>query len=173
MGMDQSLGFEPSRECVQSAIPEVRPMIINDVYRPESIQGKTFDLIVSFHVFDHLIDPVGLLESAVSKLRPGGHVLLVCHDAQALSAKILGSLSPIFDVEHIFLFSQQTIGRLLNKAGLDIVKIGSLNNRYPLGYWLRMAPIVNKWVGFLPKSLAEKAIALNAGNLFAIGRKRD
>lgn len=173
MGLNQSLGFEPSLECVRHAAPEVRPFIVNDVYHPEAVQDRIFDLVVSFHVFDHLVDPVGLLESAVSRLRPGGHVLLVCHDAQALSAKILGSHSPIFDVEHIFLFSQKTIGQLLNKVGLDIVKTGPLKNRYPLGYWLRMAPFINQWAGFLPKSLSEMAVTLSAGNLFAIGRKQD
>ncbi len=173
LGCDQATGFEPSRECVERADPSLKGRIINDVYRPDAVAGKEFDLVCSFHVFDHLADPLGLLRSAMERLRPGGSVLVVCHDVGAASARILGDFSPIFDVEHIYLFSMKTMRMLFEQAGLEIVEIGTLKNRYPMGYWLRMAPLVGGLVRCLPRAARDFPIALNAGNLYAVGRKKE
>ena len=137
------------------------------------VRGQEFDLICAFHVVDHLTQPSETLHSLCECLAPGGLVLIVCHDVEAWSAKLLGSLSPIFDVEHVYLFSQETIARLLTICGLEVVEVGSLKNRYPLSYWLRMAPF-GKWLDQLtPNSVGRLSIALKAGNLYVLGQKSE
>ncbi len=171
LGVREVMGFEPSRECVENAPKTIRECLIPDIYRPELLNGKVFDMAASFHVLDHLIDPLSHLVSLGQHVRPGGHVLFVCHDVESLGAKILGSHNPIFDVEHIYLFSKHTLTRLLSRAGFVVLEAGSLANRYPLVYWFKLLPFGEALGNFLPKRLREKPVTLRAGNLYVLGKK--
>lgn len=170
-GIPYVLGFEPSRECRARAHESVRDLIINDVFKPSLLDKRKFDIICGFHVIDHLSDPLALLTSAAGHLNPGGHLMLVCHDVNALSARILGDMSPIFDVEHIYLFSQRTVRLLLERAGLKMIQVGPLANTYPLGYWMRMLPVLNRLLNLIPGSVRKMPVRIKAGNLYAWGRK--
>jgi SAM-dependent methyltransferase len=171
MGVAEVLGFEPSRDCLTHAGKRVRPHILNDTFRPDLLEGRTFDLACAFHVLDHLPRPDETLSDMASLLDRGGFLLLACHDVQAWTAKLLGDHSPIFDLEHIYLFSRDTLVRLVEQTGLTVLHCGSLTNRYPLGYWLRMAPGGGNLVRLLPSSLRELPVRLAAGNLYLIARK--
>ena len=127
-------------------------LIINDIYKPALLGDRKFDAICSFHVIDHLRDPKSTVESFAEVLNPGGYVLIVCHDVESWSAKLLDGHSPIFDVEHIYLFSRKTLVLLLERAGFTCLEVDSLANTYPLGYWLRMLPVVNKISATIPAS---------------------
>jgi len=100
--------------------------------------------------------------------------VFVCHDRRALSARLLGFRSPIFDIEHLQLFSPSSARALLEKAGFTGVEIRPLWNRYPLHYWLRLFPLPPSWKARVV-SAAKAAgfgywpVALPAGNLAAIG----
>lgn len=172
-GVTDVIGFEPSKSCVENAQEDIRKKIINDIYKPELLVDKTFDLACSFHVFDHLRNPRNTLASISEKLNPGGYVLLVCHDVESWSAKLFGNNSPVFDVEHIYFFSINTMKMLLKSAGFDVLEIGSLSNTYSLEYWMRMMPITNLAVRFLPQFVANIPITLKAGNLYIFGKKGD
>jgi len=171
MGVGDVAGFEPSRDCVDRAAPAVRGKIINSYYDPSKLDGRVFGAMASFHVFDHLPDPLGVLTSAKASLKPGGLLLLVTHDVESWSAKLLGEYNPIFDVEHIYLFSRDTMGGLLKKAGFEIVEIGSLKNTYPLEYWMRMTPIAGALLPLTPGPLKRIPIGFKAGNLYAVAKK--
>ncbi len=171
MGITDVMGFEPSRDCYEHAQSHIKGRIINDIYKPDLLGDKKFDLICSFHVLDHVRDPKRTLSSMAEGLNPGGHVLFVCHDVESWSAKLLGDYSPIFDVEHIYLFSKKTIALLLESVGLDVVELGFFANTYPLRYWMRMLPIANKIVRLMPKFLRNIPISLKAGNLYVYGQK--
>jgi SAM-dependent methyltransferase len=170
MGFHDVAGFEPSKDCYAHAREAVKCRIINSVYDPAALGGKTFDLACSFHVFDHLTDPIAALVSIKHCLNPGGYVLLVCHDVESWSAKLLGDHSPIFDVEHIYLFSRKTVRKLFESVGFRILEVGSLANCYPLGYWMRMLPFANRAAHRLPSFLGNIPITLNGGNLYAFGQ---
>ncbi len=171
MGVTEVLGFEPSRDCLSHAGKRVRPHILNDNFRPDLLGGHIFDLACAFHVLDHLPRPGETLRDMASLVNPGGFLLLVCHNVQAWTAKLLGDHSPIFDLEHIYLFSRDTLVRLVEQTGLTVLHCGSLTNRYPLGYWLRMAPGAGKLARLLPSSLRQLPVHLAAGNLYLIARK--
>ena len=103
-------------------------------------------------------------------------VFLVGHNRRALSAKIMGTKSPIFDIEHMQLFSPASGKRLLSEAGFANIQVGPTWNRYPLHYWLKLVPIPRTIklamirglkrarIGYLP-------VKLPAGNLMAVGYK--
>ena len=67
-------------------------------------------------------------------LKPGGALFLIGHNRRAFSAKVLGRKSPIFDIEHLQLFSPVSVRHLLERAGFSRVEVRPVFNRYPLRY---------------------------------------
>ncbi|MEA5088426.1 class I SAM-dependent methyltransferase [Solidesulfovibrio sp.] len=171
LGIPHVMGFEPSRECAAQAPPAVAARIVVDMFRPERLEGRLFDVVCSFHVLDHLTRPDLVLEQAAAHLRPGGTALMVCHDARSLTARLLRDHSPIFDVEHIYLFDRTTLPKLFEKAGMEVLECGQLANTFSLSYWLRLLPMGGRLEKLAPRSLTRLPVTLRAGNLYILARK--
>jgi hypothetical protein len=110
-------------------------------------------------------------------LKKGGVLLLVCHNRRSLSARILGTRSPIFDIEHLQLFSRRSVQFLMNAAGYRDIQIRAVYNRYPLSYWVKLFPLP----GAIKRSamtvvertgIGRLPLMLPAGNLAVAGFKR-
>ncbi len=86
---------------------------------------------------------------------------LIGHDVDALSAKILGEKSPIFDIEHLQLFNRESASRLMRTAGFREISVFPIYNAYPLAYWVKLFP--------LAASLKQRLLALLAGPLQWLG----
>ena len=89
---------------------------------------------------------------------------------------MLGRRSPIFDIEHVQLFSARSVSTLLREAGFERVEVHPLRNRYPLRYWLQLAPLAGRLKAALRTSLEAvrldgRPATLGAGNIFAVAYK--
>lgn len=176
LGLTRVQGVEPSRAPIACADPQVAPFILHGFFEPEMFGPESFSLISCFQTLEHLADPVALFSSAFKMLRPGGCFFIAAHDYRALSARILGEKSPIFDVEHRQLLSPVSAAALYQRAGFSGVRIFRLLNRYPLSYWLRLLPVgegIKKRMTRFATALgiAQLPLALPAGNIAAIGFK--
>ena len=103
-------------------------------------------------------------------------MFLVGHNWRALSTKVLGRKSPIFDIEHLQLFSRESVGASSSAAGFADIEILPVLNRYPLTYWARLFPfpagLKNAVLAALRSSFMGRCvIPLPAGNLAAIAYK--
>jgi hypothetical protein len=67
-------------------------------------------------------------------------LVAVVHNRRALSARLLGAKSPVFDIEHLQLFSTASSRRLFRLAGFSDVRAVPIWNRYPLHYWIKLFP---------------------------------
>jgi hypothetical protein len=88
----------------------------------------------------------------------------------------MGKKSPIFDIEHLQLFSPKSMRHLLESIGFDKIVIFPIANRYPLRYWLRIFPFSTKVkhsliTCFDAIGLGSLPIPIPAGNMAAIGFK--
>ncbi|GAI48151.1 unnamed protein product, partial [marine sediment metagenome] len=137
-------GVEPSKESVESADPEIKKLIINDIFKKNQFKKNFFDLIVLFQVIDHLPYPNELLKECFKILKPGGCVLSINHNVSSLSARLLGESSPIFDIEHTYLYDKNTLSKLFKNNSYQIIGVFDVANFYPLSYWLRMFPLSKK-----------------------------
>lgn len=175
-GFERVVGVEPSRAPVEAAHPRVKPLIRAGAFRPSDFEAGSFSLITCFQTLEHVYEPLELCRGAFELLQPGGAVLLVCHDRRALSARLLGTRSPIFDIEHLQLFSQQSLRYALERVGYADVSTRPISNRYPLGYWAKLFPLPSKakttaLAALERTSLGRLPLRLSAGNFAAVGYK--
>jgi 2-polyprenyl-3-methyl-5-hydroxy-6-metoxy-1,4-benzoquinol methylase len=140
-GFRQLVGVEPSAAPVAQAKPMIRPLIRQQPFVASDFARESFSLITCFQTLEHIDDPQGLCEQAYELLHDGGALFVVSHNRRALSAKLLGRKSPIFDIEHLQLFSPRSLRYALERAGFDEVQLHPVLNRYPLHYWLKLLPL--------------------------------
>jgi SAM-dependent methyltransferase len=143
-GFSSVVGIEPSSAPIRSAADRVRPLILQGLFQPGVFSQDQFTLVSCFQTIEHLSDPVNVVREAWRVLKPGGAIFLIGHNRRALSARILGRRSPIFDIEHLQLFSPQSLQCLLHAAGFSRIRITPFLNRYPLSYWSQLFPLPGK-----------------------------
>lgn len=169
-------GVEPSRATVSEAAPAVRDAIVCDLMRPGLFGPGEFDVICLFQVFDHVPDPGALLDACLTALRPGGLVLSLNHNVEAVSARLLGERSPIVDIEHTCLYSPRTMTRLCVAHGFRVLKAGPVWNRYSLRYMVRLLPLpvgpkraVLDWLQ--RHAIGRLRLSVPLGNLYLVAQK--
>ena len=176
-GFGRVVGVEPSRAPVEAAHPAVRGLIQQQPFRPSDFEPGSFSLITCFQTLEHVYDPLALCRGAFDLLHPGGAVLLVCHDRRAFSARLMGTRSPIFDIEHLQLFSRDSLSYALRETGYGGISTHPIVNRYPLSYWVKLVPLPPRAkaaaLGALDASgLGRVPLRISAGNFAAVGYKR-
>lgn len=177
-GFKKIYGVEPSLEAIKKAPTAViREKIIPDLFKKSLFKSNSFDFICFFHTLDHIVEPNRFLQDCYWVLKKEGLVLCITHDVSALSAKIFGELSPIFDIEHTYLFRKETLKRIFEKNGFEPLLVEKVANSYSLNYWLKMLPlpkVARKIVNFsLEKSrIGTLKIKLKPGNIAIIAQKK-
>jgi SAM-dependent methyltransferase len=151
-GFDDVAGVEPSRAPIEAADPSIRQLIRHDSFREDLFAPESLSLITCFQTIEHLSYPLEFCTAARRALKAGGGLFLIGHNRRAFSAKLLGRKSPIYDIEHLQLFSPESLRRLLKNAGFARVRIMTVYNRYPLEYWARLFP--------LPRSTKQRTLRL-------------
>lgn len=172
-------GIEPVDWAAQKARVaglEVKTGALSDF----SDETGNYDAITYFDVFEHLADPSAELDLIYKILKPGGLLVVNTPDAGSLLARILGRrwhlLTP---PEHLNIFNQNNLTRLLKKRGFEILEIKKIGKKFTLQYifrtlanWQKMAV----W-RFLAEFLENKrpgkiGIPINLrDNFFVIARK--
>lgn len=175
-GYSRVAGVEPSRRAVEAAAESVRENIKVGVFQQGLFEPRSFDVVCLFQVMDHLADPVAVLDEVGALLRPGGLLLTIQHNADAVSARLLGERSPIVDIEHTYLYTPGTLSRICEKAGFAVLNAGASWNRYSLRYLSHLAPFtasLKRGVsGLLHATGMEKLpLWVPLGNFFLIAQK--
>ncbi len=82
----------------------------------------TFDVITLINVIEHVAAPYDLLVELAEKLNPDGILFVHTPNAGGLPARLHGARwSQIEPLGHLYYFSAQTLGALLEKAGFEPV----------------------------------------------------
>ena len=124
---------------------------INDI----KIETK-FNLITSFHVFEHLKDPITVLIKLSKHLKKDGEIIIEVpnsDDALLTLYKSKSFAKFTYWSQHLFLFNEKTAKSLVEKSNLKINWIKQVQ-RYPLSnhlYWLaKNKPGGHKRWGYFP-----------------------
>jgi SAM-dependent methyltransferase len=169
-------GVEPSADAIDHAPAEIRPLIKPQMMAPGLFPAESFDAVTLFQVLDHMPEPLALLREAHRILKPGGAILAFNHDINAPSARILRERSPIIDIEHTYLYSQQTMRALFQAAGFAVESAGPARNTYSTAYLLHLLPIPNALKqAVLPRfrrtRLGRHQVTVALGNLCLLARR--
>jgi SAM-dependent methyltransferase len=176
VGFKNLVGIEPSLEPIAAAPEHRRSWLINDIFKEDMFQEKTFDFIGCFMTMEHVRDPKIISDEAMKILNDNGAVAFVVHDHNSIVNKVLGKKSPIIDIEHMQLFSKKSIKTLLSLSGYTNIQVRSFYNKYPLKYWVRLLPLPNNLKNLILRFLRfiradSIKISINVGNLIAYGIK--
>lgn len=176
-GCGQILGVEPSTRAVESSSPSVKPYMVMSMFKRGVVTPGEFDCAAMFHVMDHLTDPLETLIVINESLKQGGVVVIAVHNVKSWSARLFKSRSPIFDVEHTYLYSKKTAINILQKAGFTSVMVRSYWNVYSVKYLVQLLPIPRRFKlvilnGLIGKILHKISLPVPLGNMAVIGTKK-
>jgi len=138
----QVKGVDPSPEATRYA-RERRGL---DVFTGELTEARYpdgyFDVVTLWQVIEHLHDPKGTLSEIRRILKPGGLLLISTPNLQSWDARLFGRYWAGLDApRHLYVFSSQTLGRLLNATGFRVDGMYNLNQYYSpfarsMQFWL-------------------------------------
>jgi len=175
-GFMNVVGIEPSEAPIAASNPKIRKHLLNQMFRAADFSPDTVSLITCFQVMEHVTTPMEIASSAMRILKPKGLFMAVAHNQRSLSATILGLKSPIYDIEHLQLFTKKSARKLLENAGFEQIQVFPIWNRYPLQYWARLFPLpdgIKSGLSSMLKTtrLGNIRVSIPAGNLVLLGFK--
>ena len=172
-GVSKVFGIEPSTAAAGSGGHEIQNNIATCSIE-EFETNEKFDLVTLFQTIEHIREPLGFMQKTRDLLSSNGLVAIACHDFKAPVNMMMRQKSPIFDIEHLQIFSIRSITKLLEMNNFEVVKISHYANTYPISYWLRLAPLPSRLKNLVDRNgrLAGIAVRIPVGNIMAIGRKR-
>ncbi len=98
------------------------------------------DVVVAFQVIEHLPRVRDGIDAVVRSVRPGGIVMLTTPDHSSLVRRSLRGLWPAYRPEHLLYFDPTTIRTLLERSGLEVLRIRADDPlRVPIGRLLERA----------------------------------
>jgi SAM-dependent methyltransferase len=176
-GFSRQIEIEPSTQAhahfKQSGTPGE---FICGMFDGASLPKQSASMVCFFQVLDHLSDPKKFLQDIYEVLEPGGVAVGITHNTEALSARLLGRRSPIYDIEHTYLFNLDNIKRIFSAAGFRTVQSQPIANTYSVRYWADLLPTTpglrrSAQSALRALHLADLPVRLRAGNLAAFGVK--
>lgn len=124
------IGIELQSDFIKNLNDEGIPCT-NDIH---SINDNSLDVIVSFHVIEHLPQPIETLTALRDKLVSGGQILIeVPHANDFLLSVIQCEQFKQFTLwsQHLVLHTRESLRRLLQHVGFEEIQIEGVQ-RYPL-----------------------------------------
>jgi SAM-dependent methyltransferase len=175
-GFKNVFGVEPCKDSVEQADQEIKGNIINDVFKGGLYKDNFFDLACIIHVLDHAIEPNDVLENVYRTTKESGHVLVICHNIKFMLGRILGESSPMYDIEHIYLFDKTTVRKMLEKNGFKVIYVKDMISRYTIRHVVKMFPfpdfirtVLLKAVNFF--KMGDKTVRIYGGSMVAFAQK--
>lgn len=174
-GVCETVGVEPSKQPIAHASSLIKDCIINAPFQKDMFKKGEFDMVSLFQTVEHVPNPYDMFMEIRRILAHGGYFYLICHDYKSFVNRILGMKSPIYDIEHLQIFSKKSIIRLMKKSGFKDIRVFTIKNEYPLRYWIRLFPlpedVKSKMMRIMLKSIGNVMIGVNVGNVGVIARR--
>ena len=120
-------GTELAEEPARRAMREGVPVSLGEIREGQFAEGA-LDLVTLWQVIEHLRDPAAVLRRIRPMLRKGGMVAVSTPNVEGLQARVFGGRWFHLDPpRHLYLFSPQTLTRLMREAGFRPVRLGHLS----------------------------------------------
>ncbi|MEX0703085.1 MAG: class I SAM-dependent methyltransferase [Planctomycetales bacterium] len=132
-------GFEVSRAAAAGADLRAAIRIAPDLIEA-GYAAEQFDLVVSWHVLEHVRDPRAVLEEIHRLLKPGGRVVVAVPNFSSWQARWAGPAWFHLDLpRHLHHFPLPALERLLGRCGFECGKVHHLSLRQDPFGWVQSA----------------------------------
>lgn len=138
-GAREVVGVELDARAAREARTRLDSVLQDDLagLDPARLGDTPFDAILASDVLEHLLDPEAVLARVLTRLRPGGAVVVslpnVSHVyvfANLLAKRWPRRSSGIFDRTHLRFFAKRDMVALLEGAGLRVLRVEPYYTRY-------------------------------------------
>lgn len=165
------VGVELNREEAEFIRNKLDFKVYSEPIGALQIAEGPFDLITSLQVLEHLEDPLEFLKQIGKNLKPNGYLFLEApniNDALLSCYQVKGYEDFYYREPHLYYFSAQTLGRLLNQAGFtgEIKTAQRYNFLNHLHWFLTGRPQDNFTLGNREPELAQAGEAKDELNNF-------
>lgn len=151
-------------ELQQNYIDELNSSDISCVNSLDAIDDKSLDVVVSFHVIEHLPNPLETLSELMRKVVSGGQVLIeVPHANDFLLSAVGCEEFKQFTLwsQHLVLHTRESLRKTLEFVGLKDIQIEGVQ-RYPLSNHLNWLAKGNAGGHKSPLSVLDSDVLFNA-----------
>ncbi|MGH9318345.1 MAG: class I SAM-dependent methyltransferase [Vicinamibacteria bacterium] len=170
-------GIEPSRWAAESA--KARGLsVFNGTLQEFAPEGRPFDVVVSWDVWEHLEDPLGALDRAFSLLRPGGLFVFTTVNLGGLGRKIFRGRWPWFMRMHLHYFTRESLTRMVRGAGFEVLSTSTEPKTLRLAYVLDRARSFLGPAASLARSvserlgIAERPVRIDLGDILLVEARK-
>ena len=95
---------------------------IEHIAREEIVaENEKINVITNFEVIEHLFSPKEFIGKCFELLEPGGIFIVTCPNSKGFDIVTLGKQSTAVDVEHVNLFNPDSLSRLLESYGFEVI----------------------------------------------------
>ncbi len=138
-GAREVVGVELDAGAAREARKRLDAVVESDLtdLDPARLGDEPFDAILASDVLEHLLDAEDVLAKALTRLRPGGAVVVSLPNVSNVYvfANLLFKTWPrrssgIFDRTHVRFFAKRDMVRLLEGAGLTVLRVEPYFTRY-------------------------------------------
>lgn len=136
-------GLEPTVRSFEFAQAALGDDVQNQMMSKELFPPNTFDIITMWHVFEHIPDPISMLNACASVLRTNGMLIISVPNYNGLVAKFGGATWFNLDPpRHVIHYSPLSLNRLLESNGFEVMEI---DHHYPeLTFFSTLQTLLNK-----------------------------
>jgi 2-polyprenyl-3-methyl-5-hydroxy-6-metoxy-1,4-benzoquinol methylase len=147
----QVVGVEPSAEAARIAQEQLGLKIYSGTIEQAPLEPGQFDVVTMWDVLEHVTNPYETLSHVKRLLRPDGVLVARVPNLDAWDARLFGHCWAGLDQpRHIFVPSEATLTRLLQKAGFTLIGRHVLIGSYAIlmlnwRLWLRQRVHSGAW----------------------------
>jgi 2-polyprenyl-3-methyl-5-hydroxy-6-metoxy-1,4-benzoquinol methylase len=173
-------GLELQSRAVEIANRKLDGRVFQADIDQANFPEMSFDLISLLGVIEHVVEPLRLLSRAQELLSPGGLLLIQTPNSGSLLARSMRGLWPPYaPVEHIHLFSRQSLTVALRKLGFAEIIYEAHRKKLPIDYVFNMLqnygpefhrlfkPVYTR----LSKRLTQLSLTFYVGEMLVIAHK--
>ena len=142
----RTTGVEPSKWAVEKCRQRNLNVIQGDFTKVASSITKEFDVVVSWDVIEHVFDPIEFFALLSSKVKNGGVVAISTLDRSNFLPRLLRSKWPWIIPMHLHYFDRQSVIKLGENAGCQLIASGSHIHFANLEYVISKFPLINKLI---------------------------
>ena len=136
-------GVEPTKRSFEVASAKLGDRITNQMMSKEIFPEGSIDVVTMWHVFEHISEPLKILDECHYVLKPGGCLIIAVPNYRGWIAKFGGALWFNLDPpRHLIHYSEKALRRVVESSGFMFV--GVSHHYAELTYFSVLQTLLNK-----------------------------